>query len=413
MQRFNNIFDITIKWCLIAIVFSSPFSKSISEMAIALAIFAWALKKIRNSDFRIHADVLKVPFMIFVVTILPSFFNSAYMAVSFKALFTKVLKYVFLYFVMVESIDSRAKLKDIFIMAVISILMIVADGFIQLKLGTDLLHGYPSFKGYMPVHYVDVAANFYKGFPTASFPYPNDLAAWILLAIFPTLSAAIFGLKRLGLRYFAWFTSIVLFVLFFLTKARGAWIGFGVSIVYIAVSKKKIWLIAILALMLAVPFLLKMDMAQHIFSKVSVDDRIGMWKTGWKIFADHPIIGNGLNTFFRNFQKYRDDADRGLKGSYAHNCYLQMAGDTGIIGLGGFLFLVASYFFSVIKSLQNIDDSLYHSILWGLSIGVFAFLVHSFFDTNLYSLNLATLFWFSIGLSRAIAKVAQNNSGAD
>ncbi|MDD5422921.1 MAG: O-antigen ligase family protein [Candidatus Omnitrophica bacterium] len=408
MQKFNEICSMTIKWCLCAIVFAAPFSKSISEIAIALAIAVWAVKKVCNKDLRIHKDALIIPFLIFVVTIIPSFFNSAYPAISVKAFFTKVLKYVFLYFVMVESVDSLSKLKDILIMAVASIVVIMADGFIQFNLGIDLLHGYPSFKGYMPIMNVDVASNYFKGFPTASFPYPNDLAAWILLAIFPVVCVAIFGLKKTKARYAAWLISIGLFVLFFLTKARGAWIGLGLSTVYIAVSKNKIWLIAILVLMLAVPFLFRMEMAQHIFSRVSVDDRIGMWKTGWQIFTEHPVTGNGLNTFFRNFQKYRNDADKGMKGSYAHNCYLQMAADTGIIGLGGFLFLIAAYFLSVIKSLRKIRDDLYQSVLWGLSIGIFAFLVHSFFDTNLYSLNLATLFWFAIGLSGAISNVAQD-----
>jgi hypothetical protein len=40
-----------------------------------------------------------------------------------------------------------------------------------------------------------------------------------------------------------------------------------------------------------------------------------------------------------------------------------------------------------------------------MSIGVLVFLLQSFFDTNLYSLNLAILFWVSIGLSQSIIKI--------
>jgi hypothetical protein len=45
-----------------------------------------------------------------------------------------------------------------------------------------------------------------------------------------------------------------------------------------------------------------------------------------------------------------------------------------------------------------------------MSIGVFAFLVHSAFDTNLYSLNLATLFWTSVAVSSAIARVCEEGN---
>ena len=37
-------------------------------------------------------------------------------------------------------------------------------------------------------------------------------------------------------------------------------------------------------------------------------------------------------------------------------------------------------------------------LLLGVMAGVLAFLVQSFFDTNLYSLQLVVLFWFMLGL---------------
>ena len=148
-----------------------------------------------------------------------------------------------------------------------------------------------------------------------------------------------------------------------------------------------------------------MEMANYIFGVSSVSDRFFMWGTGWEIFKAHPIIGNGLNTFFREFMKYRNDEWKGKKGAYAHNCYLQMAADTGVVGLAGFLFLIAAYFVNIGRSLRRIKDRLYSSVLLGISMGVLAFLVLGFFDTNLYSLNLATLFWASIGISSAVIKV--------
>ena len=403
--KFNAISDYIIKWCLYAIVFAVPFSKSISEFSIALAIALWFIRKILNSDIRLVKTDLNVPVLIFIMTILPSFLNTGYMGLSLKAFFTKHLKYIALYFVMVESLDNREKIRDLLVVALLSVIVITLDGFGQYYYsGVDALHNYPSFKERLyPLP--DSTEGFFRGFPTASFPFPNDLSAWILLFIFPIASVAIFDIARKRTRYLMAFVSAGVFYLFFLAKTRGAWVGLIISTVYVAVSKKKAWLIILLIAAIAMPFILKMEMSQYIFGMKSVDDRFFMWDTGLKIFKDHPVLGNGINTFFTRFKEERNDQWKGEKGSYAHNCYLQMASDTGLIGLAGFLWLVFSYFKSALKDSRRIKDAFFAGILWSVSVGVFAFLVHSFFDTNLYSLNLVTLFWFAIGLSQAISRV--------
>jgi O-antigen ligase len=288
--------------------------------------------------------------------------------------------------------------------ALLSVVVITADGLIQYySWGYDLLHYYPAFT-MRPIY---DGGGFFRGYPTASFPYPNDLAAWILLMLLPLACVTLFGMKKSKFKYLTGFISAALFYLFFLTKVRSAWIGLGISMLYIAFSKRKIWIALLLVLVLFASILVKTEMTRAIFATGSISDRVNMLGTSYQIFMKHPVIGNGLNTFFVNFMKYRNDEWKDKKGSYAHNCYLQMAADTGLVGLAGFLFLIFSYFRAVIKELRVIKDDFYRMALWGISIGVFAFLVHSFFDTNLYSLNLATLFWFAIGTSLAIIKVSK------
>lgn len=400
----NIIFDETIKWCLYAIVFAAPFSKSISEIGITLAIAVWITQKLLNRDLKLARIELGVALAIFVIAILPSFINTAYPALSIKAFFSKVLKYVFLCVVMADTIRTKERLKDLLVVAFLSIMLITLDGYVQhYGVQVDFLHNYPSFS----VRTLWMNEGPFRGYPTASFPYPNDLAAWILLALLPLACVTVFDMKKSGFRYLTGFVSAALFYLFFLAKARGAWIGLGISMLYIAFSKRKIWIVLLLVLVLFTSVMVKTEMTHAIFSTGSFGDRISMLGTSWQIFANHPIIGNGLNTFFVNFMKYRNDEWKDRKGSYAHNCYLQMAADTGIVGLAGFLFLIGAYFRAVIKALKVIKDDFFRAALWGISIGVFAFLVHSFFDTNLYSLNLATLFWFAIGTSLAIIRVSR------
>jgi hypothetical protein len=408
-RKATDIFSRNIvKWCIWAVVFAAPFSKSISEIGITAAIIAWFMWKVVNRDFRLERSSLLAPFIIFLLSVIPSFFNTLYPDLSARAFFTKILKYAVFYFVIYETIDTKAKAKDLLVMALLSAGIVMADGFTQYWCGADGLHypGYPSFK--YRTHIDD--AGFFRGFPTACFPYPNDLAAWILLVFFPITSAVLFDLKKSGARYMAATVSLGLFCLFTLAKVRSAWIAMALSVIYIVISKRKLWLLVILVLAIAIPYLLKMEMAQYTFNLSSLSDRLSMLGTSWEIFMNHPIIGNGINTFFRNYQELRNDQWKGRKGSYAHNCYLQMAADTGIVGLAGFTWLMAAYFMNIIKKLRRIRDPFFGPVLWGMSIGIFAFLVHSAFDTNLYSLNLATLFWTSIAISQAIIKVCDEEA---
>jgi len=398
-----------MKWCVLAVIFAAPFSKSISEIAISVGIAVLVLKKVTAKDMKLPKTGLEIPLIIFLLTILPSFFNTQYPALSVKAMFTKVLKYVAFYYVIIDSIDTKSKLKDVFVIAVMSAVIVTLDGFAQhYYVCVDFLHAYPAFKvrGYWD------SGGFFKGFPTSCFPFPNDLAAWLILVVLPIGCMALFGLKDLRTRLTAALVSISMLGLLLMTKARGAWVGIGASVFYVAVSKKKYWLIALLIIALAVPFIIKMEMAGYIFGTSSIGDRFFMWGTAWEILKNHPVIGNGLNTFFVNFMKYRNDEWKGKKGSYAHNCYLQMACDVGVVGLSGFLWMIIAYFINVVRGIRRIKDSIYSSALLGISMGALAFLIMGFFDTNLYSLNLVTLFWCAIGLSQAIVKIFREEEGA-
>jgi len=143
----------------------------------------------------------------------------------------------------------------------------------------------------------------------------------------------------------------------------------------------------------------------------SLNDRSTMWTTGWKIFKRHPVIGNGVNTFFRHYQNNRTDAARYKSGSYAHNCYLQMSADIGVLGVGSFLFFIFFVFWEALKKTTRNLAVFSNSFAAGFVFGITAFLVHSFFDTNLYSLNLAALFWIGMGLIEG-AKSCQDTDAA-
>ena len=91
---------------------------------------------------------------------------------------------------------------------------------------------------------------------------------------------------------------------------------------------------------------------------------------------------------------------------YAHNCYLQMLVETGILGFLAFVWMLFSLVQSVAAVLLrpgNKGNS--RIILTGMLTGIVAFLIHSFFDTHFYSLQISTYFWATAGLMIPLARL--------
>jgi putative inorganic carbon (HCO3(-)) transporter len=397
-SRIIGILDKIIEWALYLLIFSIPFSKTAIEACITIGFIAWASKKIILRDFTLKKTPLRnLLFAFFAITLI-SFVNAEFKMLFMRSLVSKCLKYIILYFVMVESLDSETKFKNLLKMAFISASIVAIDGYIQyFILHVDVLKFYPSFK-YAPL--TDVAGHL--GFPTGPFPFPNDLSAWMLMVLLPLFALFLWGGKETRVRALLGSLLLPLGFLFYLASARSAWCGFFISAgAMFFIRSKKIFILFV-ALLLIIAFIMPAFLSgakiNEIFTFSSMHDRFYMWRIGWKIFTEHPVIGNGLNMFFSKFREYREDEYRNKLGSYAHNGFLQIAAETGIIGLLVFLLLIARVFSSVFRYIRESESAFYRAFALGLASGVLAFLIQSFFDTNLQSLPLAALFWFSLAL---------------
>ena len=134
----------------------------------------------------------------------------------------------------------------------------------------------------------------------------------------------------------------------------------------------------------------------YSLSDIGVQDRSAMWQSALNMIRDRPVFGHGVNTFMANYLTYWVGGER--QPRYAHNCYLQMAAETGVVGLAAFGWLLWAIFarlFGTIRRVQSEEGF----ILLGLVVGLLAFAVHAAVDTDFYSLRQAALFWTLAGLA--------------
>ncbi|MDP3791568.1 MAG: O-antigen ligase family protein [Candidatus Omnitrophota bacterium] len=418
---------------LSVMIFTLPFSKSAVEICIAVAFALWILNRAlsydsRSSLIRIFKPVdtkLNLPVYLFIIAAFLSVLLSTSISLSLRGFFSKLLKGVVLYFIVAEIINDRKKLNAVMVTMVLSMLLIGADGIFQ---------------------YVTTVGDFLRKYPqagriTASFSSANGFGAWLIVMLpllYGIFYALIINKPKKAIPVILWFLAGVLIICLssalmaclVLTRSRGAWTGLAFAaiffmIVNMVVKKNRIFLISIvfilLASLIAIPFFIHMTIEGQdpvfaikqslvlIMQNMDIV-RTNLWREALLIIRDFPVFGCGLNAYSIVAPRYKS----GLleAGIYPHNSYLQMAAETGIVGLLSFIFVIVSLFKASITNVRKIKDTFYGCILAGLLTGLFAFLVHSFFDVNFYALQLANLMWFMMGLIIAVQKTALKEEGA-
>lgn len=73
-------------------------------------------------------------------------------------------------------------------------------------------------------------------------------------------------------------------------------------------------------------------------------ERLLIWNSAYTMFKDHPTLGVGLGQYKDNYQKkYISPKAKEPYLSHAHNNFLQMLAENGIVGFVGFLTLLACF----------------------------------------------------------------------
>jgi O-antigen ligase len=127
---------------------------------------------------------------------------------------------------------------------------------------------------------------------------------------------------------------------------------------------------------------------------VNTDDpttgRAHFWSVTLDIIRANPYLGTGLGAFGVVYTKY--DTRNGLyRLEQAHNDYLQVLSDAGIVGGVLALIFVALLFYKALQRARSADHFRRAVALAGLG-GCFAVLIHSFFDFTLHTTSNALLF---------------------
>ena len=132
--------------------------------------------------------------------------------------------------------------------------------------------------------------------------------------------------------------------------------------------------------------------------------RGGIWRDTITMIRANPLIGVGLGAYGTAFNIYTK-RDGSVRVPQAHNDYLQIVADCGIVGGLIALWFLIVVFRTVGRGLKARDP-----LLAGLALasgaGIFGILVHSLFDFNLQIPSNALLFLVLVAMASSAAAIA-------
>ena len=115
-------------------------------------------------------------------------------------------------------------------------------------------------------------------------------------------------------------------------------------------------------------------------------ERMAQMKAGWLMFLAHPLFGVGPGNYTNAYSDVAQAPWYASRG-HAHNFYLHMAAETGLIGLAAYLALIATTVVLAIRALRLVQGRAARGAIIGCCGIIAAVAGHNLFE-NLHVLNL-------------------------
>ena len=130
--------------------------------------------------------------------------------------------------------------------------------------------------------------------------------------------------------------------------------------------------------------------------------RVPIWGAAISMFIAHPIFGVGLD----NFQNFIDSYNPDLGVNQAHNLFLNMAAERGLLGFLTFVGLTVMILKSLVTAFWSASGFLYRLVVAGVIGSFLGFFAHSQFDVSYYDYKILLMFWFLVGLAAVLPKLS-------
>ena len=243
-----------------------------------------------------------------------------------------------------------------------------------------------------------------------TFFNPNFFATYEVAALSIALGL-LSGIPRSEMkrwqRTFLWSTVAITFSAFMVAQSRGALLALVIAVTFIGCYRfGKIGLMILIVTLVAgavIPNPLKQRIVDAAAQDPYAFSRIDIWKNSLERIVDRPL-GVGLGMYKYSSFQYRFPIESnivryGKRAESAHNEYLQMSVEMGVVGLVIFLFGIGIWGRGVKVTLGTELEPWERGLVTGLTGAVLGILVHGAVDSVFHEPTLVILLIVCGGLA--------------
>jgi O-antigen ligase len=251
------------------------------------------------------------------------------------------------------------------------------------------------------------------------YPLPHPNIAGYLFAMTLPLCLAIAVGERGKLRMLSLLSGGGQLLALILTYSRGSWLGWWASIFSFGIMLKRwreIWVILAIVgifLSLATPLQERLLSLVNPQTDFSINERMQAMEAGLNVGLEHPVLGVGygrgrLREGLRELQKNRATEIGHI--AHTHNMYIELFAQTGLLGLGAFLWLL---FQAVSQSLTSASrfENADRVFALGIAAAWIAFAVTGLGDVPFYHHEIRIMFFTLLALTHLYSYPSAPSAG--
>lgn len=388
-------------------IFLAPLMPTMLMVGLALlCLFSLVIKAITDQSFKPRFEGMGFLILGMLVIYLFASLNSFAVANS-MTIFLVYLAFMLFYFVVINTVKTKKQLFDALTLFAISGGLVCLYGIAQYVFGWDTASAWMDEE-----MFTDIKMRVYS-----TLENPNVLGEYILLVL-PVCVGLIWQRpKKLSKLVYVALAGII-FATLILTFSRGCWIGVMITAgIFVTFVCGKLWGLALIALPF-IPMVIPESIINRFASVGNMEDsstsyRVYIWFGTFAMLKDFWASGIGPGT--QAFQSvYPFYSYSGIVAPHAHNMFLQVFVETGIVGIVTFLIILFMFLKKMIGGYQltGKKGSKLGAMIVAIAAGVVGFAVQGMFDNCFYNYRVFLIFWYVIALGIAAVYIAKDEKKA-
>lgn len=397
---FFVFYDIKIGLCLMA--FAYPFLPDMLGLLGFLAMgFMVFIRQIILGEKDFSVDILGLPIGFFLIYAIINTFTSVNVMGSIRDLALNCAGISFV-FAMVNSLNKKEDINVFVSFLMLSSLFASLVGVRQIFTGVVMRPEWTDVENSQ-----DIAVRIYSVFTN-----PNIFAEYLVM-LTPLAVGTMWYTKSMKKKLTFIIGVGVLLLALLMTMSRGGWLGiFVAAFVFVLIVDKRLLVLAIPIVLIAVPFLPKSILQRFISIGSNVDSsilyRTKIYQITANIIKDNFI--NGVGFGYIPFKQVYETYIRTMPIYHAHNTFLEIFAEGGIIGLLVFLILIFSLIKNGLCYLTKSSDKYIKYLGAGAMASLFGILANGMTEHILYMPRIIFTFWILVGLIICLIRLSKNSN---